>query len=487
MASLGKPTIVWLRDDLRLADNPALTAGARIGAPLVVVYVLDEMSEGIRRLGGASKWWLHGSLDASGKALAKHGQRLVLRHGPAQDVLLKLADELGAGHVFWNRRYGGGERAVDAAIKAGLKDRGIAVESFQANLLCEPWTIRTKADQPFRVFTPFWNACRTQMPPREPLPAPDELPSPVDGVGSDSLADWKLLPTRPDWAGGLRDSWTPGEDGAQARFQAFRAEKLKDYAAHRDEPAADVSSRLSPHLRFGEISPFQLWHGVSPEGLGDGTKISQANVDKFLSEIGWREFSWHLLFHQPDLAMRNFQPRFDAFPWPAVNEAALVAWRKGRTGIPIVDAGMRELWKTGFMHNRVRMIVASFLIKNLMVDWRIGEAWFWDTLVDADAANNPASWQWVAGSGADAAPYFRVFNPVLQGEKFDAAGDYVRRFVPELADVPAKQIHAAWKAGGVPGYPGPIVDLGATRERALRAFQQMREDDVDSSSGFDDD
>ncbi|MET4633032.1 cryptochrome/photolyase family protein [Kaistia defluvii] len=483
MADNLKPTLVWLRDDLRLADNPALTAGAKIAAPLVVLYILDEMSEGIRPLGGASKWWLHGSLDALGKALAEQGQTLVLRHGPAQEVLLELAAEIDAGHVFWNRRYGGGERAVDAAIKTALKEKGAAVESFQANLLFEPWTVRTKADQPFRVFTPFWNACRAQTP-RAPLPAPKTLPAPLANLRSDDLESWKLLPTRPDWAGDLRANWTPGEAGAQSRFQAFRAERLKDYAAHRDEPAADASSRLSPHLRFGEISPFQLWHGVSPEALGDTAKIRQANIDKFLSEIGWREFSWHLLFHQPDLATRNFQPRFDAFPWPAVNETALVAWQQGRTGIPIVDAGMRELWQTGFMHNRVRMITASFLIKNLMVDWRIGEAWFWDTLVDADAANNPASWQWVAGSGADAAPYFRVFNPVLQGEKFDAKGDYVRTHVHELADVPAKHIHAPWKAGGVAGYPEPIVDLGATRERALRAFAQMREDDVDSSSGI---
>jgi deoxyribodipyrimidine photo-lyase len=479
MANIEKPTLVWLRDDLRLADNPALAAGAQIGAPLVIVYILDEMSEGIRPLGGASKWWLHGSLDALRQALASRGQKLVLRHGPALEVLLELAVEIDADHVFWNRRYGGGERTIDAAIKTSLKEMGVGVESFQANLLCEPWTVRTQADQPFRVYTPFWKACRAQLPPRIPLPAPDALPSPIPEVRSDRLAEWALRPDKPDWAAGLRAPWTPGEAGALARFQTFRAERLKNYAAHRDEPSAEVSSRLSPHLRFGEISPFQVWHGVSSETLGDNSDIGQANIDKFLSEIGWREFSWHLLFHQPDLATRNFQPRFDAFPWPAVDETALAAWQQGRTGIPIVDAGMRELWQTGFMHNRVRMIAASFLIKNLMVDWRIGEAWFWDTLVDADAANNPAGWQWVAGSGADAAPYFRIFNPVLQGERFDPAGAYVQAFVPELTQVPAKQIHAPWKAGGVAGYPKPIVDLGTTRERALRAFSKMRGDDED--------
>lgn len=488
MAHIDKPTLVWLRDDLRLADNPALSAGAKAGAPLVVVYILDAMSEGIRPLGGAARWWLNGSLDALARNLAARGQKLVLRHGPAVDVLLDLATEIEVGRVFWNRRYGGGARAVDAAIKTALKDRDVAVESFQANLLCEPWTVRTQAGDPFRVYTPFWKACRQHFPPRPPLPVPASMPPSVDGLRSDALADWRLLPEKPDWAGGLRASWTPGEAGAAARLRTFLTERLPDYAAHRDEPAADVSSRLSPHLRFGEISPFQLWHGVSPEALGETAKIGQANIDKFLSEIGWREFSWHLLFHQPDLATRNFQPRFDAFPWPAVNQPALVAWQQGRTGIPIVDAGMRELWQTGFMHNRVRMIVASFLVKNLLVDWRIGEAWFWDTLVDADAANNPASWQWVAGSGADAAPYFRVFNPVLQGEKFDADGAYVRTHVPELAGLLAKQwIHAPWKSGGVAGYPDPIVDLGATRERALRAFAQMREDGADFSSGFSED
>jgi len=484
MADTAKPTLVWLRDDLRLADNPALSAGATLDAPLVIVYILDEMSEGIRPLGAASKWWLHHSLEALGRDLAGRGQQLVLRHGPAADVLLGLADEMDAGHVFWNRRYGGGERAVDAAIKAALKEGGVPVESFQANLLCEPWTVRTQADQPFRVFTPFWKACRAKLPPRAPLPCPDVLPPPVSGVKSDTLASWSLLPTKPDWASGLRASWVSGEAGALARFEAFRHEGLATYVDRRDEPAADASSRLSPHIRFGEISPFQLWHGVGPEALGEDATIDQANVDKFLSEIGWREFSWHLLFHQPDLSTRNFQPRFDAFPWPAVDEKHLAAWQQGRTGIPIVDAGMRELWQTGFMHNRVRMIVASFLIKNLLIDWRIGESWFWDTLVDADAANNPASWQWVAGSGADAAPYFRVFNPVLQGEKFDTAGEYVRTYVPELAALPAKRIHAPWKTGGTPGYPAPIVDLGTTRERALRAFSHMRGNDEDSTSGF---
>ena len=474
-----KPALVWLRDDLRLADNPALVAGCRDAAerkaPLVVVYALDQISEGIRPLGGAARWWLHHSLAALSQSLADKGQNLVLRHGPAEDVIPALVAETGAESLFWNRRYGGGERAVDAALKTRLKDAGLRVESFQANLLFEPWTVRTKAGDPFRVYTPFWKACRELGPPREPLDAPSDMPPPIDGLASDSLEDWSLLPTRPDWAAGLRDTWHPGEAGAHERLASFVASRLQRYAAERDQPAAEASSRLSPHLRFGEVSPFQLWQRVAPELPG----IDLADIDKFRSEIGWREFSWHLLFHQPDLATRNFQLRFDAFPWPPVDDVALSAWKQGRTGIPIIDAGMRELWQTGWMHNRVRMIVASFLVKNLLVDWRIGEAWFWDTLVDADAANNPASWQWVAGSGADAAPYFRIFNPVLQGEKFDPDGRYVRRYAPELASLPDKLLHAPWKAGGAPGYPAPIVDLAATRERALAAFGHMRADDLD--------
>jgi deoxyribodipyrimidine photo-lyase len=473
-----RPALVWLRDDLRLADNPALLAGCRDaterGAALVIVYALDQISEGIRPLGGAARWWLHHSLAALSRSIAGLGQTLVLRHGPAGDMIPALVAEADAQSVFWNRRYGGGERAVDAALKTRLRDTGVRVESFQANLLFEPWIVRTKAGEPFRVFTPFWKACAALGTPREPLAAPSALRPPVAGLASDILDDWSLLPTQPDWAWGLRDTWQPGEAGANERLASFISSRLGRYAAERDLPAAESSSRLSPHLRFGEVSPFQLWHGVT-----DATGAEAANIDKFRSELGWREFSWHLLFHQPDLATRNFQQRYDAFPWPPVDEAALSAWKAGRTGIPIVDAGLRELWQTGWMHNRVRMIVASFLVKNLLVDWRIGEAWFWDTLVDADAANNPASWQWVAGSGADAAPYFRIFNPVLQGEKFDPAGRYVRHFVPELAALPDKLIHAPWKAGRVAGYPAPIVDLGATRERALAAFGHMRAEDTD--------
>jgi deoxyribodipyrimidine photo-lyase len=477
---LPRPTLVWLRDDLRLADNPALLAASRDasarGAAMVVLYCRDQISEGIRPLGGATRWWLHHSLASLSDALAALGQVLILRHGPAAEVLPALVAETDAESVYWNRRYGGGERSVDTAIKTRLRESGIRVESLQANLLFEPWTVRTKAGDPFRVFTPFWKACGAMAPPRMPLDAPASLPPPANDIASDTLDDWGLLPRKPDWAGGLRETWQPGEAGAQDRLASFLADRLERYAAERDLPDAEASSRLSPHLRFGEISPFQLWHRVTE---ATAPNAGASNIQKFRSEIGWREFSWHLLFHQPDLATRNFQPRFDAFPWPATDDDALDAWKQGRTGIPIIDAGMRELWQTGWMHNRVRMIVASFLIKNLLVDWRIGEAWFWDTLVDADAASNPASWQWVAGSGADAAPYFRIFNPVLQGEKFDGKGAYTRRFVPELTSVPDKLVHTPGKAGTRTSYPTPIVDLGETRQRALEAFGVMRADEPD--------
>jgi deoxyribodipyrimidine photo-lyase len=446
------PSIVWLRDDLRLADNPALTAAVKRGAPIAVLYLLDEVSPGIRPLGGASKWWLHESLNAVDDSL---GGSLILRRGAAGEEVPKLVDELGAGAVFWNRRYGGPQRDVDAALKSTLRDQGLEVQSFQANLMHEPWTVQTGGGTPFKVFTPFWKACLEQGSPRAPLQAHHTLEH-VKDARSDALADWELQPTHPDWTAGIRDTWTPGEQGAHDRLEAFIADGLEDYERGRDEPAQDATSRLSPHLRFGEISPFQIWDRVQN---GQLSPAARRNAPKFLREVGWREFNWNILFHSPDLHEANFRREFDAFPWSPPAERELSAWQQGYTGIPLVDAGMRQLWQTGYMHNRVRMVVASFLIKNLLVDWRIGEAWFWDTLVDADEANNPANWQWVAGSGADAAPYFRVFNPVLQAEKFDKHGEYQRRYLPEL---------------GTDEYPEPIVDLKASRAEALEAYEQVR-------------
>lgn len=471
MSDRPAPSLVWFREDLRLADNPALTAAVGRGVPLVFLFVLDEATAGIRPLGGASRWWLHRSLAALGAEIEAHGHRLILRRGPAADILQEVLDETGAGALFWNRRYGAVERETDAALKARFRDAGIAVESFQAGLLFEPWTIATAAGQPFRVFTPFWRACCAQAEPRAPLAVPSVWPEAAPNISSDALDSWHLQPTRPDWAGGLRNSWRPGEGGALERLAAFVDQGLSGYADKRDRPDLDFTSRLSPHLRFGEVSPHQLWHAV--HGAGQRGGADERDVDKFLAELGWREFSWHLLFHFPDLPSKSFQPRFEAFPWREPKKGELEAWQRGRTGIPIVDAGMRQLWRTGWMHNRVRMIVASFLIKNLLFDWRLGEAWFWDTLVDADPANNAASWQWVAGSGADAAPYFRIFNPILQAEKFDPDGAYVRANVEELADVPKAAIHRLSPGDRPASYPQPIIDLAASREQALAAFRSL--------------
>ena len=452
------PSVVWLRDDLRLGDNPALTAAVERGRPVALVYLLDEVSPGIRPIGGAARWWLHQSLTSLAADAAALGARLVLRRGAAETVIAELVEQLGAGAVFWNRRYGGAERAVDTAIKSQLTDAGIVVHSFAGSLLFEPWTIRTGGGTPYAVFTPFWRACTSGPPPRAPYPAPDSIDDAARGLASDDLADWALEPTRPDWAGGLREAWTPGEESAHNSLATFLDEALADYGTERDRPAQQATSRMSPHLRWGEISPHQIWEAtdVARRGL---TGAAATSATRFLTEIGWREFAYHVLFHAPDLATENLRSGYDAFPWPPLDEAALSAWQQGRTGYRLVDAGMRELWRTGSMHNRVRMVTASFLIKNLLIDWRIGEQWFWDCLVDADPASNPFGWQWVAGSGADAVPYFRVFNPDLQADKFDSHNDYVRQNVPE------------W---GTDDYPAPIVDLGETRRAALAAYEDVK-------------
>lgn len=447
------PSIVWLRNDLRLHDNPALDAAVTRGEPVLIVYVHDEESAGVRPLGRATKWWLHHSLTALRQTIESLGGSLVLRRGSGTAVVAELVTATGAGAIYWNRRYGIA-REGDAALKQKLRDAGITCESFAGNLLFEPWTIRTGDDRPFRVFTPFWRVCLASAPPRTPLAPPTALIS-VEGVETESLDSWDLLPTAPDWSAGLADMWTPGEHGAHARLDDFVANVLTSYH-RRDEPGPVTTSRLSPHLRFGEISPHTVWHALERELPADAAK----NKAKFMSEIGWREFSYNILFHFPELANKNFRPEFDHFPWGTPKAKDLAAWQKGKTGIPLVDAGMRELRKTGYMHNRVRMVTASFLIKNMLVDWRVGEEWFWDNLVDADEANNPASWQWVAGSGADAAPYFRVFNPILQGEKFDPKKEYISRWVPEIdtEDYPRE----------------PIVNMKESRDAALAAFSVLK-------------
>ncbi len=454
-----RPVLVWFRDDLRLADHPALSEAVKSGQPVICLYILDEKTPGIRPLGGAAKWWLAGSLRVLSDAIEKRGATLVLRHGAAKSVIADVVRETGAGAIYWNRRYDGGAKA-DAAMEQSLVKQGIAVRTFQAAQLHEP-PLLGKSGKPLQVFTPFWRALQETGTPRAPLAAPKKIDG-FSGVASDKLESWHLEPIKPNWASGMCAFWAPGEVGARNRLSEFLDDELAGYATQRDRPDIPGTSRLSPHLRFGEISPFQVWHAAKM--VADSTPARARDVEKFLSEIGWREFCYHLLCQHPDIAAKNIDKRFDKFPWRA-DEKALRAWQKGETGYPIVDAGMRQLWQTGWMHNRVRMVVASFLVKHLLIDWREGEQWFWDTLVDADPANNPASWQWVAGCGADAAPYFRVFNPTIQSEKFDPKGDYVRKFVPEFAD--AGTLFAK-------SYPEPIVDHKAARERSLKAFASLK-------------
>ena len=471
----SSPLIVWFRQDLRLADNPALLAAGATGRPLIPLYIWDEAPAWPP--GGASKWWLHGSLEKLAAALAKRGAPLTLRRGQAAAALDQVIAETGAGGVYWNRCYEPAVIRRDSAIKLALAARGLTAESFNGALLFEPWELKTQSGGPFKVFTPF-SAAAFKRAPRPPRGAPRKLQGFPKAVASDSLSSWNLRPTAPDWAGGLRANWTPGEAGAQKRWADFFADGIGGYTKARDLPGVAGTSRLSPHLHFGEISVSQLWSEC-------GRLEPASGVVTFQKELLWREFTHHLLFHFPAMPDAPLRPEFANFAWRK-DKVLLAAWRKGRTGYPIVDAGMRELWHTGWMHNRVRMIAASFLVKHLLQPWQAGAAWFWDTLVDADLANNSGGWQWVAGCGMDAAPYFRVFNPVLQGEKFDAAGTYIRRWVPELAALPDAHIHAPWetpapvlaaakvKLGSA--YPLPVVEHKGARDRALAAFKALRQE-----------
>lgn len=475
---MSAPALVWFRQDLRLADNPALVDALAATDSIVPVYILDNTG-GSRAPGGAAQWWLHHALAALADAIAARGGRLILRRGDPADVLDALIAETGADRVYWNRCYEPQTIARDTAIKSALEARGIVAESRNASLLFEPWTIATKQGAPYQVYTPFWRACRAAPAPPVPAPAPPRLNTPP--AASETLTDWDLLPTTPDWAGGLREAWTPGAAGAAARLDTFLSEAVAAYKSDRNRPDLPKTSRLSPYLRWGEIGPRQVWHAAE-HAMAQAVGGAADSIEHFLKELVWREFAYHLLYHFPQMPTENLRAKFDGFPW-VEDPDGLAAWQRGRTGYPIVDAGMRELWHTGWMHNRVRMIVASFLIKDLRLHWREGEAWFWDTLVDADPANNTASWQWVAGSGADAAPYFRIFNPVSQAQKFDPQGAYVRRWVPELARLSDANVHQPWEAGALEldaagvrlgrTYPHRIVDHGVARKAALDAFQSI--------------
>jgi len=469
-------TLLWFRTDLRLTDHPALAAAVARGAPVVPVFVWAPEEEAPWQPGAASRWWLHRSLRSLDGALRERGSRLVLRRGPTAGALLALARETGADTVLWTRRYEPAVRARDAAVAAALRTAGIAAEEQGGHLLFEPDAVRTGAGQPYQVFTPFWRACLAGPAPDRPLPAPRAIAAPSPWPASLALSELALEPAV-DWAEGLRATWTPGEAGAKDRLARFLLEALPDYAEARDRPGVEGTSRLSPHLHFGEVSPRQVWHAAAALQRQGGRGATARGAERFLAEIGWREFAHHLLTHFPHTAEAPLREEFARFPWREDRDA-LRAWQRGRTGYPVVDAAMRELWTTGWMHNRARMIVASFLVKDLLLAWQEGARWFWDTLVDADLANNTLGWQWTAGCGADAAPYFRVFNPVSQGTKFDGDGAYVRRWVPELAGLPDAAVHQPWEAsaGVAPGarYPARIVDHREARERALAALAAIR-------------
>jgi deoxyribodipyrimidine photo-lyase len=473
--------LVWFRLDLRPADNPALRAAVASGLPVVPVFVRsDEEQDGVP--GAASRWWLHQSLIQLAASLRAKGSRLIMRRGSAAKALLELAAETGARRVFWNRVYEPAALERDEEIAAMLQAQGIASQSFNGSLLFEPGSIRTTSGGTFQVFTPFWKALwndRGRL--RSATKEPATIPAPAQWPDSLAITDLELEP-KIDWAAGFREMWTPGEDGARNRLKFFAREAVSEYGTERDRMDHDGTSRLSPHLHFGELSPVQIWHALA----------GRPAAESYLRQLAWREFSYHLLCAFPETLRRPFNSRFRSFPWRH-NAKWLSAWQRGQTGYPLVDAGMRQLWATGWMHNRARLIVASFLVKHLLIPWQDGAAWFVDTLVDADLANNTMGWQWTAGCGVDAAPYFRIFNPVLQGEKFDPDGAYVREWVPELRGLPAEWVHRPWQAPTQvldaaklkmgETYPHPMVDHAEARATALRALEEMKRTGAANSAG----
>ncbi len=484
-ASAQQSVIVWFRQDLRLHDNPALVAALATGRPVIPVFILDDAAAGQWKAGGASRWALHHALDDLGTRLKAHDSTLVLRHGDSLTVLHALIKETGATSVFWNRRYEEWAVHQDIAIKEDLTGQGIDVTSINGRLLLEPWEIKNGQKQPYKVFTPYWRSCVQHLTMFPPVTAitPRVFHPPKTFPKSDTLKSWQLLPTKPNWAAPIAEQWTMTEEAALKHLADFIEDRVPHYSKERDYPTIDATSRMSPYLALGLISPTYIWTEVTT-AMHDGRipPKSHDEAEKFLRQIIWREFSYHLLFHFQSSATKALNPQYENFPW-RYDDAELHAWQRGQTGYPIVDAGMRQLWQTGWMHNRVRMIVASFLVKHLLLSWQSGAEWFWDTLIDADLANNTMGWQWVAGSGADAAPYFRIFNPMLQSDKFNAA-EYIREFVPEIAALPDKYIHAPWTAPPLvmaeakvtlgKTYPKPIVDHDGARARALDALKQTK-------------
>lgn len=474
-------SIVWFRQDLRVEDNPALHAALLRGEPVVPLYIWAPEEEGDWAPGAASRWWLHHALEALQARLAALGAPLVLRRGPSLDALRAVVRESGANTIYWNRRYEPAAIARDTAIKRALRGNDLKSESFNGALLVDPVTFTNKSGTPFKVFTPFWKAAARDLPVPDLIPAPERLSPARKQPATIPLAQLDLLPAI-DWAGGFRANWEPGEAGALSSLDAFLNGPMPDYPEGRDRPETQGTSRLSPYLHFGEISPRQVVHALTAAAL-DGANA--AGAEAVIRQVYWREFSAYLLYHFPHTPEAPLREAFNAFPWRE-DAVALRAWQRGQTGYPLVDAGMRELWHTGWMHNRVRMVVASFLVKHLLLPWQAGARWFWDTLVDADLANNTMGWQWTAGCGADAAPYFRIFNPITQGEKFDPQAVYIRRWVPELAALPDVLVHRPWEASAVDlaaagiqlgtTYPHPLVEHAGARDRALAAYAQIKED-----------
>lgn len=475
------PSVVWFRQDLRLDDHPALRAAMDKGGPIIPLFIWSPDEEDKWQPASASRWWLHHSLTALHESLQQLNSKLILRQGKSLSCLWEVARATNADAVYWNRRYEATVIDRDTTIKESLREDGLTVESFNGSLLVEPWEIQTKQDEPYQVYSPFAKAClKTEM--SDPFPKPQALESPGKWCESDTLDSLGLLPTI-DWAHGIRDTWSPGESEARKLWKSFLTDSIEDYQTQRDRPDAEGTSRLSPHIHFGEIGPRRMWKELHDTFAPQHGGVMKKGPDTYRRELLWREFAYHLLYHFPKTTDEPLRAQFQQFPWSR-SKRDLQAWQKGQTGYPLVDAGMRQLWTTGWMHNRVRMVVASFLVKHLLIPWQKGAEWFWDTLVDADLANNSLNWQWSAGCGADAAPYFRIFNPILQSEKFDPQGDYIAQWVPELADLPLPWRHKPWEApedvltdSGIKlgkDYPNPIVDHKEARQKALDRYEQIK-------------